>query len=582
MPVKKYRWTTTVGRVGILFLCLAQMKKVRRKGSSGLSELSEKAREQLAQAELRKLRQQFRKMVDSRKSFNFRHQRMIAGQYKEIETLKAEQAETTMLLSLVKSPKNLDINQKNFMELRFLLQTKGDYEALISSMKVLLGELDDKIVQMERKITNQRQLFLRTQEANNPKRLQRQIHVLESRLNLVTVHFDTMLTSNSQLRKEIEDLLFEKAAYDHVYQQLQRRLQTQKKTMNVAIEQSAQAYEQRVEAMARMAAMKDRQQKDISQYNLEIRELERLYDHETKLKSFLLAKLNDRSEFEDQAKKQEDVKSKKLGKKGKGESFASYEVAHLRLLKLAENGDLNQLTEDFLAKEEKNFARFTYVTELNNDMETMHKKTQRIQDDIINLRSQQQTSHEGTRSILKQMEEKLRKTTQEADIYETKYKEMSKTLEYLKNSVEKMFKKINCDATEILGKLGESGKVTDINLQQYFAIIEKKTNDLLLLESFRRLQEAEGPDVDVPQPFVNPFWGGSALLKPPEPIRVVLPVFGADSFSDKLEEVDSPLDHSTLQQMVLENFLQRERTKELQDTMSEKGDEIRLKKKVIG
>lgn len=54
-------------------------------------------------------------------------------------------------------------------------------------------------------------------------------------------------------------------------------------------------------------------------------------------------------------------------------------MAHLRLLKLAENGDLNQLTEDFLAKEEKNFARFTYVTELNNDMETMHKRTQRIQ-----------------------------------------------------------------------------------------------------------------------------------------------------------------------------------------------------------
>lgn len=45
----------------------------------------------------------------------------------------------------MKSPKNLDANQKNFMELRFLLQTKGDYESLISSMKVLLGELDDKV-----------------------------------------------------------------------------------------------------------------------------------------------------------------------------------------------------------------------------------------------------------------------------------------------------------------------------------------------------------------------------------------------------------------------------------------------------
>lgn len=66
--------------MGILCLCLAQMKKPRRKGSSGLPELSEKVKEQLAQAELRKLRQQFRKMVDSRKSFNFRNQRMIASQ----------------------------------------------------------------------------------------------------------------------------------------------------------------------------------------------------------------------------------------------------------------------------------------------------------------------------------------------------------------------------------------------------------------------------------------------------------------------------------------------------------------------
>lgn len=38
---------------------------------------------------------------------------------------------------------------------------------------------------MERKITNQRQIFLKTQEANNPRKLQKQIHILETRLNLV-------------------------------------------------------------------------------------------------------------------------------------------------------------------------------------------------------------------------------------------------------------------------------------------------------------------------------------------------------------------------------------------------------------
>lgn len=53
-------------------------------------------------------------------------------------------------------------------------------------------------------------------------------------------------------------------------------------------------------------------------------------------------------------------------------------------------------------------------------------------------------------------------------MYENSYNEISKTLEYLKTSVENLFKKINCDATTILGHLGETGKITDNNLPQYF------------------------------------------------------------------------------------------------------------------
>uniref|UniRef100_A0A8C0WXH3 ODAD1 central coiled coil region domain-containing protein n=1 Tax=Castor canadensis TaxID=51338 RepID=A0A8C0WXH3_CASCN len=528
-----------------------------------------KVREQQAEAELRKLRQQFRKMVQSRKSFNFRNQLKIASQYKEIESLKAEQDELTLLLGLLRSSKNLNLNQKNYVELSFLLQTKEDYETLIKSMKVLLAELDEKIVHMEKKITKQRQIYLKTQEIHSPRKLQKQIHILETRLNVVTVHFDKMMTNNAKLRKEIEDLRFEKAAYDHVYQQLHRRLMMQKKTMDSAIEQSAQAYKQRVEAMARMAAMKDRQQKDISQYNLEIRELERLYDHETKLKSFLLVKLNDRSEFEEKAKKEEAPKARKHGKESKGESFESYEVAHLRLLRLTKNGDLNQLIEDFMAKEEKNFARFTYVTELNNDMETMQKKTQRIQG----------LTPGGTWFC---PQENLKKTMEEADMFENKSREISKTMEYLKSSVEKLFKRINCDATKILVQLGETGKITDINLMQYFAIMEKKTNDLLLLEAHRRMQDATRVEVEVPQPFINPFWGGSALLRPPEPVKVVPPVFGTDSFSDKLDDIEHPLDHSSLWQIVLDNYaLKESRLKDVRtDSLPEKGDEQRAKRKV--
>ena len=62
-------------------------------------------------------------------------------------------------------------------------------------------------------------------------------------------------------------------------------------------------------------------------------------------------------------------------------------------------------------------------------------------------------------------------------MYENNYKEINKTLEYLKNSVENLFKKINCDATKILVQLGETGKITDTNLPQYFGELSWGSNN---------------------------------------------------------------------------------------------------------
>lgn len=76
------------------------------------------------------------------------------------------------------------------------------------------------------------------------------------------------------------------------------------------------------------------------------------------------------------------------------------------------------------------------------------------------------------------------------------------------------------------------------------AIIEKKTNDLLLLETYKRILEVEGAEAEIPPPFINPFWGGSALLKPPEPIKVIPPVLGADPFSDRLDDGEFSLSQS--------------------------------------
>nr|XP_025045177.1 coiled-coil domain-containing protein 63 [Pelodiscus sinensis]XP_025045178.1 coiled-coil domain-containing protein 63 [Pelodiscus sinensis] len=515
------------------------------------SELTEKEKEKMAETELQKLQQQFRIMVESRKSFGVKTQQHMFHQEKEISSLKQEYEEIALLLSLTKSQRNMMLDNRNCMELKFLLQTKEEYDSLIRATKALIAELDDKVMEMEKKIKKQKLTVAKVKQAYDGKWLQKQIQMLESRLNNVTVHFDTILTTNANLREEIENLRIHKSIFDNFYSKLHRKLDQQKKIMDTAIEQSTQAYEQRVEALARISAMKERRCKDIAQYNVEFRELERVFDHETKLKAFMLIKLVDRSDFEDQSKREEALKASKRAKKSKGESFESYEVAYMRLLKLSENGDIGQLVADFIEKEEKNFAYFSYVTELNNEMERLQKKTEDIQNEILHLKSQQKVADDKSSSNLKEMEEKLRKTTEEANLYEYTCKESSKVLDQLKSAVAFLFKQIDCDDTKILEQLGESGEITDLNLLQYFGVIEKKTNDLLLIESFLRYKEVEGEQDS--QPLLNPFLDGIGLLKSMDAAKLAPASPAIEHIAENLEDFDGPLDHDSLRNLIIGN-----------------------------
>lgn len=64
-------------------------------------------------------------MSDPEQSQGFRVNHAFFPNSKEIKTLQ-EQDEITLLLNLIKSSRNLDLNEKNYLELRFL-QTKEDY-----------------------------------------------------------------------------------------------------------------------------------------------------------------------------------------------------------------------------------------------------------------------------------------------------------------------------------------------------------------------------------------------------------------------------------------------------------------------
>uniref|UniRef100_A0A8B9QFZ6 ODAD1 central coiled coil region domain-containing protein n=1 Tax=Apteryx owenii TaxID=8824 RepID=A0A8B9QFZ6_APTOW len=435
------------------------------------------------------------------------------------------------MLSHIKSPRNLMLDDRNRTEFKFLLRTKDHYDSLIRARKDMLADLDKKIMEMEKKITRQNLIAAKVKHASSSKGLQKQIQTLEMRLNHVTVHFNTILSINTKLRGEIENLRIQKAILDNFYLNLHKKLDQQNRRMNIVTEQSTQAYEQRAEALARTSAMKERHCKDTVQYNIELQERERILDQETKLKTFMLIKFMDRSELKEQAKKEEALKAVQQAKRRQGESFESREVAYRRLLELAENGDIDRLVKEFIEKEERNFAYFSYATELNNEMERLQRKIRNLQDN----------AESSDLHILKELEEKLRKTTEEANQYEHSCKESSKILGQLKSAVEFLFKEMNCDATKIKEQLGENGEITDLNLLQFFNIIEKKTNELLLLASVLRYVEAEA-EAEGEQdalPFTNPLLGGTGLLKTMDRAQLCPPPPGFDRAAESTETCES-------------------------------------------
>ncbi|XP_021268595.1 coiled-coil domain-containing protein 63 [Numida meleagris] len=508
--------------------------------------------ERQAQVEIYRLQKQLQIAVEKRKSFSANIKQQIQTQEKEIQSLKQEHNEMSLTLSKIRSLRNMINDDRNYMELKCLLQTKDQYDCLIRDRKALVAELDSEILELQKKVERQNVITAKVKQANCSKWLQNQTQTLELQLNNVTVHFDTILTTNNKLQEEIKNLRIQKATLDNVYSKLHKHLSQQKRRMDTAIEQATQAHKQRVEYLARISAMNERHSQNTAQYNIEMQERERIRDQENKLKTFVLAKYTDRSELEEQAKKKEALKAAERLKRSQGESFESQEVTYRRLLELAENGDIDQLVDGFVEKEGKNFAYFSYATELNNEMEKLQQRIKNLQNEITLFTTDQENAESSSLHVLKELEEELSQNTEKANDYEDRCKESSKVLGQLKSAIEVVFKENNCDATRIREQLGDKGQITDLNLMQYLGLVEKKTNELLLMESILLYAESDGSLTA--QSFDNPLLGGTKLLRGMERSHLCPPPPALLGTIDATDAFEAPLDHKQLQELLLPKY----------------------------
>ena len=179
-----------------------------------------------------------------------------------------------------------------------------------------------------------------------------------------------------------------------------------------------QAYDQRDDAQTKMMALKERNEKDLIQYNMEYKELMRIIDHDAKLKAFMSVKAQERSEYEEEEAAKRRAGAEDKAEKTAEETMETYQNAFENIKMVTGEEDIYLLVKRFIETEDKNFALFNYVNELNNELEAVQEQIEEIKKNIQEFKEQGVQHQEERQNILKGLEVKLSQTTKEADNYD--------------------------------------------------------------------------------------------------------------------------------------------------------------------
>merc|ERR1719164_81587 len=154
------------------------------------------------------------------------------------------------------------------------LHDQGDlYTQKIEVENRNVKAMDEQIQLLKQKILYQRKHMGGVNAAReNQAMIQKQIRILENRLDKALVKFNEALAHNKQLRETIDDLRRERVVFDNIYRKLERELHEKKKQMANIIELSNLSYEQRDNSQMEIAAIEQanrKEQEDFEEQMLE-------------------------------------------------------------------------------------------------------------------------------------------------------------------------------------------------------------------------------------------------------------------------------------------------------------------------
>ncbi|CAH8503588.1 unnamed protein product [Schistosoma turkestanicum] len=435
--------------------------------------------------QLRILQNERQKQIDG---FTFK-----LGKYKKsTEMLEKENEEIKNLLSLVDSTYNKKQDMKCIEQLKQILQDLDHTHLQINELKAYGKRLDSEAHKIE-KLLQEKQQVRRIQAkkeletAELKVQVEKKLLAMENNLHEKNMRFCDTLAYNKKIRHEIECARNERNIYCSIHQKLRDKLIHLNKLKTKLIQQASLIYDQRADAKYKSNALKEKNEKDNATFETEIKDLQRIIDHNDQLRKFMATKSDDRLEWKQKAdnRRQKYGSTGEIAQQQRCQTIQEYELTMNRLQLITGKSDIQQMTRYYRRNEDDNFTMFKYVTELNNQIECLN-------DDIVNIEKTISEFHEEQKEFEKQrinrineLQEQIKADREAANAAENRAIHIHKLLDQIKKEIKQLTIKLGCDLSRITEMLGGDGdEITERNLMLYLNILEQRVDELLSVKCY--------------------------------------------------------------------------------------------------
>ncbi|CAM9091647.1 unnamed protein product, partial [Ectocarpus fasciculatus] len=431
------------------------------------------------------------------------------------------------------------------------LQEEGNaYLKRIEVERKKIEELDGAIAKFQEKILEQKKSGggVNASVTHN-QIIQKQIKVLENRLDKCLLKFNDTLAQNKELRMKIDDYRRERVVFDAIYKKLEKELHEKKREMQAIIEDSKAAYQNRDKAQSEMINMQHHADKERAEFEGEFKELGELIKQQQavleqmRLRQLELAQEEQTLATTSQVDNKSDDKSAQLSQ----EKIQSYENALQQIQDATGVYDVNEIVTRFLEAEEQNFSLFNYVNDINSEIERLEHSIAEMRSQIEKYRGQGMSTDTMRKKALKELEEKLNRTQKKAEEYEVRQQKASRTILQLKNGIHSIFTRIGAATTSVEEMLGNQG-VTESNMMQYLGVIEQRTTEILQAYAASQIGQTNESSLQLPSVL--------AMEQNTTKFAVAIPSYEDMSSGEESdsEEDERPLTRQELDKRTLREF----------------------------